>query len=118
MAAKGSSDARATLDASTTEAELQAAVIELARLRGWLVHHCRPAQRQSGGWSTPIQGDPGFPDVTAVRGGRVLFAELKTQRGRLSESQMAWLEGLKDTLGAEVYVWRPSHWPEIVEVLR
>lgn len=97
------------------ESEFQATVVELARLRGWRLHHTRPARTQKG-WRTPIQGDPGFPDLTMVRGDRVLFVELKSERGRVSPHQEAWLEALR-AAGAEVAVWRPRDWPKIVSAL-
>jgi hypothetical protein len=64
-----------------------------------------------------MSGDVGYPDLTLVRGGRMVFAELKAQDGRLSAEQTAWLDALKQTK-AEVYVWKPSDWPTIKRVLR
>lgn len=109
-----------------TEAELQNWIIELARLFGWLVHAERPARTQRG-WRTPIQGDPGFPDlVMAHQVHGVIFAEVKTKSGRLSLEQMAWADILCDALYVEefqpqrtrYYLWRPSHQDEIEAVLR
>lgn len=112
-------EAVTALERATTEAELQVAVIDLARLRGWLVHHTRPARLSSGGWRTPIQGHAGYPDLTMARGGRLVFAELKSQRGRLTPDQAVWINELNGTV-AEVYVWRPSDWLSgvIMETLR
>src|SRR5262245_11699162 len=90
-----------------TERELQDAVVECARVLGWLVHHTRPA-RTSGGWRTPVQGDAGFPDLVLARE-RVVFAELKAGRGRPTAAQEAWLARL-EAAGAETYVWRDRHW--------
>ena len=99
-----------------SEAEFQAQVIELAQLRGWLVHAERPAQRQSGHWSTPIQGNAGFPDLVLARGGRLIFAELKSAKGRMRPEQQAWLDALRP--GAlRVFLWRPTDWDEIVRAL-
>lgn len=36
----------------------------------------------------------GFPDVLCLAPGRVAFIEFKAPRGRLSDRQAAWLEGL------------------------
>ena len=55
------------------EAALQNAVIELAKLYGWKVHHTRPAQMPSGKWATPIQGHAGFPDLVLVRPPDTIF---------------------------------------------
>lgn len=90
-----------------SEASLQSAIIELAHFEGWIVHHTRPVQIRPGKWTTPIQGDAGFPDlVLAHRDRGTIFAELKTSVGRLSEQQKEWIERLT-AAGLEAYVWRP-----------
>lgn len=107
------------LDRAVSEAELQANVLELARLLGWRTFHARPARTQDG-WVTPVAGDgKGFPDVLALRGERLVVAELKTEAGRLEPEQRAWLDAFR-AAGAAVYVWRPRHWRsgEIEDVLR
>lgn len=94
------------------ERELQAAIISLARYRGYLVAHFRPALTQAGKWTTPVQGDgAGFPDLVIVGHGRLIFAELKSTTGRLSDRQRSWLQTLDHTeTRAETYVWRPDDW--------
>ena len=101
-----------------TEAEFQSAVIEVARLRGWMVMHTRPAQIRPGRWATPLTGNPGFPDLVLVRPvhGDIVFAELKKEGGRLSVGQKAWLTALK-AAGAECYTWFPNDMEAIVERL-
>jgi len=97
-----------TTAVTMSEQELLDSVVELAHLFGWRVAHFRPA-RTAHGWRTPVAADgAGWPDLTLVRGDRLIFAELKSRRGRLSDEQQAWL----DVLGAvgEVHVWRPEHW--------
>lgn len=99
-----------TPQAHETEAGFTRAVIELAKLYGWLVNHQLPL-RTLRGWATGTQGDAGFPDIVAAKlidgVPRVVFAELKTDRGRLSAAQERWVR----ELGARV--WRPADWPEI-----
>lgn len=95
-----------------TETGFQRAVIEAARLLGWRVHHSRPARLANGQWRTPLQGDPGFPDLILSRAGDLIAAELKSERGRLSAPQREWLVALRQA-GVEVYVWRPSDWEAI-----
>lgn len=92
-----------------TESEFQSAVIEFARMRGWMVMHTKAAQIRPGVWATPLQGNPGFPDLVLVRPvhGDVVFAELKKDGGRLSIGQKAWITALK-AAGAEVHVWYPA----------
>ncbi len=104
-----------TTAAARTFANEQAftdAVIELARLRGLLVHHCRPA-RTAKGWATPIQGDKGFTDLVIVGSRGVLFRELKTESGRVSPEQNEWI-GRLARAGANVAVWRPTDWPHLI----
>ena len=103
------------------EAAFTTQVVRLARTYGWLVHHSRPARALHGRWSTPIEGSPGLPDLVMVRPrlpSRLIFAELKREAGGVtSEWQVAWLNALDDVAGVEVYVWRPSQYDEIAEVL-
>lgn len=107
---------------SISEAAFQVRVIETARLNRWLVHHSRAALRQSGGYSTPIQGARGYLDLTMARKGRLIIAELKTEIGKLTEWEERWMEELTAGFGLyegfEVYVWRPSDYDRICEVLQ
>ena len=99
-----------------SEAAFQQRVLEYARLMHWRLAHFRPARTERG-WRTPMAGDPGFPDLVLLRRDRLVFAELKTDSGRLRPEQLQWLESLRRTCN-EVYVWRPQDWPQIVEALR
>jgi hypothetical protein len=99
-----------------TEDDFLESIIDLAHVYGWKVFHARAA-RTGKGWRTPVQGDgAGFPDLVLVRE-RVIFAELKTDKGKLSELQEDWTLAL-NTAVQEVYVWHPSDWDRIVEVLK
>ena len=103
-----------------TEQELERAVVEAARLLGWLVAHFRPA-RTAEGWRTPVAADgTGFPDLVLARPGALVFVELKATRGRLSEEQSNWLRVLGLTGACDAHVWRPDDWQSgvIEEVLR
>lgn len=91
-----------------TEAELQEAVREIATTTGWLYYHTYRSKRSPAG----------FPDVVLVRPPRVVFAELKSDTGKLTKEQRAWM----DTLGecsprVEAYVWKPGDMDQIAEVL-
>jgi hypothetical protein len=90
-----------------TEKQFMAAVIEMAQMLGWLVYHTHESRRS----------EAGFPDLVCVRRDRVVFIELKTEKGRLSEDQERWLAAL-GLAGAEVRCWRPSDWPEIEAALQ
>jgi hypothetical protein len=90
---------RARQATAMTEAALQARVLGHARATGWLAYHTHDSRRSQ----------PGFPDLVLVseRRGRVLFRELKTERGRLSEPQQQWLRALT-AAGEDAGVWRPA----------
>jgi hypothetical protein len=105
-----------TLELQTTppprERDFQQRIVDLARLTGWHCVHYRAAW-QRGKWVTPLTGDSGAPDLILARRGVVILAELKTDQGRLTDPQRAWLAAL----GTHGRVWRPSSWPEIVATL-
>lgn len=79
-----------------TEAELMRAVTELARSLQWLVYHTHDSRRSQAG----------FPDLVMVRGDRVVYRELKSTAGRVTEEQQAWLDALS-AAGGDAGVWRP-----------
>lgn len=100
-----------------TEQALQRTIVEMAQLGGWMVMHTRPAMNRDGEWSTPIQGDPGFPDlILANDDGEVIAAELKSETGKVADDQRRWLMALKSG-GVETYVWRPRDLDDITERL-
>lgn len=82
------------------EKELAVAVAQTARDRGWRRYHTHRSDFSPAG----------FPDETLVRGGRLVIAELKSEGGKLSPLQAAWLEDLGQVAGIEVYLWRPEQW--------
>ncbi|MDP9476328.1 MAG: VRR-NUC domain-containing protein [Actinomycetota bacterium] len=92
---------------SLSEKAFQAQVVALARMQGWRVYHAHDSRRS----------EPGFPDLCMVRSPRVVYAELKTETGKLSPDQVCWLEELKACPGVETFVWRPSDWDEAREAL-
>lgn len=115
------------LSPGLSEADFTTVVINHARLAGWLVHHDRPAKRQSGTYSTPIQGDKGFPDLCMAHGEfGLIFAELKVPGGRMRAEQYGWLDALTNPINpiercnprTIVRVWWPKDWlTEIVPAL-
>lgn len=96
-----------------SEAAFQQKVINYAIFKGWLVYH--PPDNRPGKAGRVQHVVPGYPDLTLVRE-RVLFAELKTEKGRVSPEQKRWHAALKDA-GAEAHIWRPSDWAHIELVL-
>lgn len=100
--------AREELDAHVREADFQKQVIQVAERFGWLVYHTYDSRRCA----------PGFPDLVLVKGSRVIFAELKSHRGRLTPEQKAWIEALERAEEVEAMVWKPKDWRNIERILR
>ena len=92
-----------------TENQLQDSVRELAKVFGWLHYHTHNSKGS----------EPGFPDSVMVRGKRIVFAELKSEDGTVTDAQDEWLMALR-TAGIETHVWRPGHWKsgQIEKLLR
>ena len=94
-----------------SEKDLQRGVIEMAHLYGWMVAHFRPAMNERGQWRTAVAGDgAGFPDLVLVGEPGVLFVELKSAKGRLSDAQKGWIAALEPHV--DVMVWRPAEWQD------
>ena len=100
------------------ETDWQKTVVALAHANGWKVAHFRGAWSKDGKrFVTPVAADgAGFPDLVLakIRNGHqtVIFAELKSDKGKISPEQMAWIELLF------AQVWRPSDYEKIVELLK
>ena len=99
-------------------------IVNFARNCGWLVHHDLPSQRANGSWATATQGDSGYPDLVLVHPGNltqnvpasIIYAELKTQRGKLTTGQQQWLDALQ-AAGQTAVVWRPTDLPDVLKKL-
>lgn len=98
------------------EESFQRAIMKFARLKGWRVAHFRPAMTRSGSWVTAVAGDgAGFPDLVLVRD-RVIVAELKAGKNKVSLEQKRWLQAFEKA-GIPAYTWWPHEWDEIEQVL-
>lgn len=101
----------------TSEKAFQSAVLELAALQGWKCAHFHDSRRQiKPGVFVGDASAAGFPDLVLVRGTRVVFVELKREKGRVTQQQREWLDVLEAAL-AEVYLWKPKDWDQIEKVL-
>ncbi len=104
-----------------TESQLQTAIIDVAKLLGWRVMHQRPARRLDGSWRTAVEGHEGFPDLVLLRPPRLIFAELKSKKGALTQDQAIWLNSFRACgPSIETHEWRPIDWEagRIEDVLR
>lgn len=89
-----------------SEAELQAAVVALAGILGWRVNHTRRSIGKGARWTTATS-IVGWPDLEIIGHGRVLYRELKAEKGKLTEEQADVLRFLRAN-GQDAEVWRPS----------
>jgi hypothetical protein len=90
-----------------SEKEWQRAICNRADWLGWHWYHTHDSRRSPAG----------FPDLVLVRRDRLIFAELKTDKGRVRPPQHHWLQLLEQTM-SEVYVWRPRDYDHVLEVLK
>ena len=83
-----------------TEAELQRSIVAAARDCGWLVQFA---------WSS-MHSPSGFPDLVLCNSERheLLFWELKSAKGKVSEAQQIWLDALGKIVNVEARVVRPA----------
>lgn len=99
----------------TLEKEWQRDIVRLARTLGWRVAYFRPAQT-SKGWRTAVGADgAGFPDLVLVRD-RILYVELKNERGKLTVEQLEWRAAI-EVGGGEWHLWRPDDLDDAMKVL-
>ena len=100
-----------TIKSLETEREFQTRVCDLARLCGWSVYSVPDSRRAT---------LSGYPDLTMWRTSdrRIIFAELKREKGRISPAQEVIIGELRALGKVEVYLWKPSDWPEILGVLQ
>lgn len=104
-------------DRRMLEYVFQQAVVELARVLGWLVFHTPKVRRVDGRYQTVVDFDgAGFPDLVLARDGRTLFVELKTNHGRLTHKQETWRRELVPS--GNYRLWRPRDWQRIEEELK
>ena len=87
------------------EKSFQSLILWHAKKRGWKCYHTHDSRRS----------EPGFPDLVLVRQ-KILYRELKTDKGRLTESQKAWGDALIEA-GADYAIWRPNQIQDILETL-
>lgn len=100
-----------------TEKQLQDAIVDAATKVGWLAYHTFDSRRSAAG----------FPDLVLVKAPRLIFAELKTADGALTDDQVVWSAALlmvsqvvrslvDDAVWADRaplvswHLWRPADW--------
>ena len=91
-----------------TETELFEEVRKLSKLFAFFLYHTYDSRRSGSG----------FLDLVLVKPPRVIFAELKSERGRMTPEQQRLFDLLSQCPGVEVYLWRPRDLEEIAKTLR
>jgi hypothetical protein len=93
--------------ATISEAAFQRLVEDLAEFWGWRKFHDHDSR----------QNAAGLPDLLLVRPPVLIFAELKTMRGRLRLEQNRWAGDLLRCPGVTYRLWRPQDWLRILQDL-
>ena len=91
--------------ADVREKDVQAAIVDIARLLHWRSYHTFDSRKS----------EAGFPDLVLVRE-RVIYVEVKRSGQRPRPEQVEWLNALA-AAGAEVYVWTEDDYDEAASVL-
>jgi hypothetical protein len=103
---------RDRINASVLEGDFQKDVVEAAETLGFLCYHTYRSDRSQAG----------FPDLVMVKPPRVIFAELKRQKGKPKPAQEMWLAALGQCMyegkAIEVYLWRPGDMDALLEILQ
>jgi hypothetical protein len=114
-----------------SEAQFQQQVEQLAKAYGWKVFHAPDNRPGRNGKVQRVTA--GFPDLVLVRGTELVFAELKTDKGRVRPEQAEWISALQavstalagvfafleEDIGVappaavDAYVWRPADFDEL-----
>ena len=97
-----------TIQNNITEKQFEQQIHDLARRLGYKYYHTYRSKFS----------EPGYPDCTLLKNGRLIFAELKSEKGTPTDAQEEWLESLRRVPGVEVYLWKPGDWPTIVRILQ
>lgn len=93
-----------------SETDLQNRIIGLCEWLGLLVYHVNRSDKG-------VVSSKGFPDLVICGPMGAVFAELKSQTGKVSREQRHWLAMLARSQD-HVYVWRPEDWDEIVRICK
>jgi hypothetical protein len=97
------------------EAEVQRQVQTILTMYGWWWYHAPDNRPGQNGKIQRIRA--GFPDIIAVRGTRIVVAELKKETGTTTDDQDATLAMFQLTGKVEVWTVRPSNMDEFREAM-
>jgi hypothetical protein len=99
---------------TTSEKDLLAMAVQAARLCGYLCYHT---------WNSSHSAK-GYPDLTCCRlpspahpDADLIIRELKTERGKVTPAQQAWIDGFVAN-GIDAAILRPSNLDAFIERLK
>lgn len=92
---------------SMSEKSLSQHVVHAAKECGWLVART---------WLSKFS-PAGEPDLRMVKDGRLVIAELKSDKGQPSAAQVTWLDALSQVQGIETFLLRPNDLGEVYKLL-
>jgi hypothetical protein len=116
MTERRSLTARERMQRAIPEAEVQRTAQEILTMFGWMWYHA-PDNKPSATTGRVQRITPGFPDLIAIRGTRIVVAELKRETGHTTDDQDGWLAAFQLTNKVEVWVVRPSNIDEFREAM-
>jgi hypothetical protein len=96
------------------ETEWQKQVLKSAHSLGWhSMHIGRTGKHQAVGAKGTL--GTGWPDLVLVKGGRILFVELKADKGTVTQEQKDVLMLLQNV--GQCFIWRPSDMGLMIDTL-
>lgn len=90
------------------EKQLQEVLRQAFMYSGYLYYHTHRSQHSPAG----------FPDTVAIRGRRMLVAELKREKTVPTDAQRHWLEAFQGVSLIETYVWRPRDLDKALQIIQ
>lgn len=87
-----------------SEQQFQDTIIALLKMLGLKYYHPYRSTSSVEGWL----------DLTIVGRRGVIFRELKTATGKVTDEQSRWVAALREA-GQDADVWRPVDWPERIQ---
>ena len=92
-----------------SETDLREQIRDLCKITSWKFYFT----------FNSIHSPKGMPDLILCRPPRLIFAELKNEKGKISTYQQEWIDVLSQCgMNVEVYIWRPSDINEILKTLQ
>lgn len=90
-----------------TEHDIQNSIRIALSERGWLVLRINSGKvKMADGRWFDVGVPKGYPDLTAVKNGRVVFLEVKNETGRIRPDQVKFLETIRTRYGCKAGIVR------------